>query len=856
MLKRVTFTLVILGFTFFPHAQTTFADIHLKELERKTKTTKGDQQLAYKFIYLLDLTVKESGKLNPTLKKLESKQDNQHQKMLELYRISCNQDLDQRKKDLERFLKENAGSKLWKTMASYRYAMCLDKMDSPEALSYLERNLESYKYYPAISIGQLYNKLGIRHYRTGNINQCLANFQKAADHTDSRDTVNRAGILMNIGVINYRNGNNEAAIRAYKKADQINGNMDKAVQGMIHENLALSYSNYGDSKKAIYYYDKAARIYLQIKDTNNYNKLIQNKCSEYVKNKDYEAAISSLKNTLSFFKRTKNSGAIASGYIHLAQIYAQMHDTASALTAVSTSMQYAKEENNFTYFNAAFTKAGLLQPKPALELLLELDRYMKEKGFSGENYTLYNSIGIRYLKLKNYQKAIQYFEQAIDAELKNTPPRHEYLVGTHQNLGVIYYDLKDYRQALSMYKKAEQYLDVAQENAQNKANRFLLYANVYGKLGQYKDAYLYLSDHKTIQDSLNNLTVNDKLLTLKQDFQTQQISDSLTLNKKELTLSNLKVKAEKATNQRNTIIIFSLIGVMVLIAGLVVLIARSNKQRKKANVLLMIKNEEIHRQQLALQIKNDEIIDSINYAKRLQNTILPPPAKISELYPNHFLLYKPKDIVAGDFYVCESLEMAGKKMSFLAVADCTGHGVPGALVSMVCSAAIKRSVVEFKITDPAKILDKSTELVIESFQTTNEKLKDGMDISLACFDYTEKQIRWAGANNPLWIIRGDELLEYKGDKQPVGLHESAKPFSSHEIEWHEGDRFYFVSDGFADQFGGQSGKKLKSKNFKEFLLATKDLKLSEQGDALNEFFNDWKQAFEQVDDVCVLGIQL
>lgn len=856
MLKRATLFIIVIGITLTAGAQTPFTETYLKELEKKTRTAKGDQQLAYEFIYLLDLTVLKSPKLVGALKKVESKSDIPHQKMIALYRISCNQDLDQRKKDLEKFLAQNAGNNLWKTMATYRYAMYLDKVDAPEALDYLERHVESFKKYPAISLRSIYNTLGIMHYRTGNINKCLANFQKAADHTDPRDTVNRAGILMNIGVINYRNGNNEAAIRAYKKADEINGNKDKAVQGMIQENLALSYSNYGDSKKAIHYYDKAAKIYLQIKDTNKYNSLIQNKCSEYLKSKDYESAISTLKKTLSFFKRTKNEGAIASGYIHLAQIYAQMQDTASALAAVSTSMQYAKEINNFTYFNAAFTKAGLMQPKPALSLLLELDSYLQEKGFTGENYTLYNSIGIRYLKLKNYQKAIQYFKKAIDAELKNTPPNYEHLVGTHQNLGVIYFDLQDYRQALNMYKKAEQYLNVAQEKAQNKADRMLLYANVYGKLGLYKEAYLHLVDHKTIQDSLNKLTVNDKLLALKQDFQTQQISDSLKLNKKELTLSNLKIKAEKATNQRNTIIIFSLIGVMVLITGLVVLIARSNKQRKKANELLILKNEEIHRQQMALQLKNDEIIDSINYAKRLQNTILPPPAKISELFPDHFLLYKPKDIVAGDFYVCESLEIGGKKMGFLAVADCTGHGVPGALVSMVCSAAIKRSVVEFKITDPAKILDKSTELVIEAFQTTNEKLKDGMDISLACFDYAEKQIRWAGANNPLWIVRGEELLEYKGDKQPVGLYETSKPFTSHLIEWHDGDRFYFISDGFADQFGGPSGKKLKSKNFKEFLLASKDRNLAEQGDALNEFFHEWKQGFEQVDDVCVLGISL
>jgi len=261
-------------------------------------------------------------------------------------------------------------------------------------------------------------------------------------------------------------------------------------------------------------------------------------------------------------------------------------------------------------------------------------------------------------------------------------------------------------------------------------------------------------------------------------------------------------------------------------------------------------------QQLIVQQKNDEIIDSINYAKRLQNTILPPQAKIDDLFPQNFVLYKPKDIVAGDFYVCESLEMDNRKIGIVAVADCTGHGVPGALVSMVCSSAIKRSVVEFNLTDPGKILDKSAQLVVESFQSAHEKVKDGMDISLACIDFERKSLQWAGANNPFWMIRNNELIEIKGDKQPVGLNDDKKAFTTHTIQLETGDKLYFISDGYADQFGGINGKKLKTKNLKEILIETSKLTIANQGKRLEEYFMEWKADFEQVDDVCIMGIEV
>jgi len=262
--------------------------------------------------------------------------------------------------------------------------------------------------------------------------------------------------------------------------------------------------------------------------------------------------------------------------------------------------------------------------------------------------------------------------------------------------------------------------------------------------------------------------------------------------------------------------------------------------------LLATKNQEIEH-------KNQEIIDSITYAKRIQEAILLPLNLVKNHLPDSFVLFKPKDIVAGDFYWVEEVD---DKIIF-AAADCTGHGVPGAMVSVVCHNALNSAVHQYDLISPGKILDKTRELVIQQFSKSTEDVKDGMDISLCVLNKKTLQLEFAGANNPLWLLRknDNEIFEIKSTKQAVGKGDLSKPFETHTIQLSPGDLIYIFSDGFADQFGGEKGKKYKYKPFKDLLVLNRNKTLEAQSQVINAEFEKWRQDLEQVDDICVIGVR-
>lgn len=287
---------------------------------------------------------------------------------------------------------------------------------------------------------------------------------------------------------------------------------------------------------------------------------------------------------------------------------------------------------------------------------------------------------------------------------------------------------------------------------------------------------------------------------------------------------------------------------------------------------------EVVRQKEIIEEKNKDITDSIHYAQRIQNVILPPLGDFNDRFFESFVLFKPRDIVSGDFYWIEEVD----DKIYFAVVDCTGHGVPGALVSVVGANGLNRCLVEFDLRSPAEILDKLSEIVRETFAKTDSHVKDGMDMALCCIDKSTNTIQFAGAHNPLWLIRPDtsglpikenvnilksnrgkfSLIEFKSDKKPIGYTYNNDPFTEIEFQLLKGDMIYLFSDGFADQFGGyeqdildRGGKKFKTANFKKLILSIADKDLSEQQMILDDTFDTWKGDLEQLDDVCVLGIR-
>ena len=271
---------------------------------------------------------------------------------------------------------------------------------------------------------------------------------------------------------------------------------------------------------------------------------------------------------------------------------------------------------------------------------------------------------------------------------------------------------------------------------------------------------------------------------------------------------------------------------------------------KERTIEVVAQKAEAEKQRDIADQRNEEILDSINYAKRIQNAILPPEKLIKEHLKDSFVLYKPKDVVAGDFYWLEPKD----GIVIFAAADCTGHGVPGAMVSVICNNALNRSVREHCLIEPGEILTKTREIVIQEFEKSEEEVKDGMDIALCSLK--GMKLQYAGAHNPLWIIRNGEIIETKANKQPIGQFDKLEPYTSHFFDLQSGDGIYIFSDGYVDQFGGENGKKFKAKALRALLLSIQDKDMEEQKFLIDQEFEKWKGDLEQIDDVCMIGVRV
>jgi serine phosphatase RsbU (regulator of sigma subunit) len=268
--------------------------------------------------------------------------------------------------------------------------------------------------------------------------------------------------------------------------------------------------------------------------------------------------------------------------------------------------------------------------------------------------------------------------------------------------------------------------------------------------------------------------------------------------------------------------------------------------------LVQQKTEELNKTLNELRSQTLELTDSISYAKRIQKAILRHPTYIKEILPESFFIYKPKDIIGGDFYLAEIID----DKIVLVVADCTGHGVPGAIISVVCGNALKRSFRKVGLGDAAKVLEQARDLVIETFEGSDEEIKDGMDIALCIIDPETYELNYAGANISLHYTENALLKEVKANKQPVGSHVNKLPFTNHYIQLAKGDSVYLFTDGLPDQFGGPRGKKFKYKQLRELIQASQSSSMYKQGETISAVFEAWKGNLAQVDDICVIGIRI
>lgn len=301
------------------------------------------------------------------------------------------------------------------------------------------------------------------------------------------------------------------------------------------------------------------------------------------------------------------------------------------------------------------------------------------------------------------------------------------------------------------------------------------------------------------------------------------------------------------------ILLYAIVGGLTLFVLIRMRTKKLIANQRHLEAIVSQRTSEVVKQKELVETKNKEITDSITYAQRIQNALLPSKNLIETHLRESFVLYMPKDIVAGDFYW---LETPHQNEVLLAAADCTGHGVPGAMVSVVCNNALNRTVREFKLKRPGEILNKVRDLVIETFETSDTEVKDGMDISLISLNKTTLELRYAGANNDLYILSDGVLKIVQADKQPIGRYVITKEFQEHTIQLKKGDFLYIFTDGYMDQFGGPKGKKFKYSAFREMIIKVQGLSPVEQEDYFKQIILNWMRDVEQIDDICVIGVKV
>lgn len=551
---------------------------------------------------------------------------------------------------------------------------------------------------------------------------------------------------------------------------------------------------------------------------------------------------------IEYAEKSENTEAIIRAHILLGNTHRGNKELEKALAEYQYCLEIEEKENDSIGIARMYNNIGIVYMMSfkydiGIEYWLRsLDIKLALGNLESAASTMAN-IGLYYKDVERFDEAYDYLKQALEINLKLKD--YESIAFNYTVIGRMYQRKGESRKAIKNLNLALIYCDSNQVRF-NKEEAYLGLAESYADVGNYKKAFEMASELILLRRDLYDERNNEITRELTAKFESEKKQKELELLQSVNDAQEAKIAEEQANialkEENNRYLLIGLLMAGLAFISIVFVLIRVRKAKA-----------EIEKQKHIVDEKNREITDSISYAKRLQDAILPVQSTLDKALADNFVLYIPKDIVAGDFYW---LETVNNKV-LIAAADCTGHGVPGAMVSVVCHNALNRAVREFKLESPAKILDKVTELVIETFAKSNHKVKDGMDISLCSIDNNSKEVIYAGANNNLYLIEGStgNLSELKADKQPVGAYDNLKPFNDQVFSLNKSDQIYLFTDDYPDQFGGEKGKKLKYKPFKQLLVDCHLESMNEQKQKLNAFIRSWRGDHEQVDDICIIGIR-
>ncbi|HIN40019.1 MAG TPA: tetratricopeptide repeat protein, partial [Flavobacteriales bacterium] len=626
-----------------------------------------------------------------------------------------------------------------------------------------------------------------------------------------------AATLNNIGNIYVEQGDYAKAIDYYTKSLKIREEIgDRRGIAMSLGNIGVIYKNQGDFAKAIDYYTKSLKIEEEIGNKKGITSSLGNIGNIYLDQGDYAKAIDYYSRCLKIGEEIGDKKSIASSLGNIGIIYADQGDYTKAID----------------YFTRSLT-------------------IKEELGDKNGIATTLGNIGVIYADQGDYAKAIDYYTRSL--KIQEELGDKKGIAISLNNIGAIYQEQGDYAKALEKCTKA---LSIAQEigNVEKIKDASNNLWEIHKKLGKHSQALEMHELYIEMCDSINS--IENKEAIIQQEYKYKYEKDQALEEAKHQEQMALSAEREK----RQQLIAYSAGGglVMVLLFAFFILnrlqvTRRQKKVIEEQKQKVEEQKQVVEEQKQKVEEQKKDITDSIRYAENIQRALLPTIENLKDALPDGFVLFQPKDIVSGDFYWMQHRN----DCVYLAACDCTGHGVPGAFMSMIGSSLLDEAVVEKGISQPNEIFFEVRKGFIHALKQTGKagQQKDGMDATLIAWD-KKKNLQLASAFNPVLIIRNEEITELKPDRQPVGfLTGEQKPFTHHELKLEKGDTVYLFSDGYPDQFGGKKDKKFMMKNFKKLLLSIQDKTMNEQKTILETTMAEWKGDTEQVDDILVMGVR-
>jgi serine phosphatase RsbU (regulator of sigma subunit)/Tfp pilus assembly protein PilF len=604
----------------------------------------------------------------------------------------------------------------------------------------------------------------------------------------------------------------------------------------------------GNSDEALELFEEARKIYLKTGNVKAAASCLNQMADAYMNTGKYDEALLKSYDAYKEFEQVGDKSGMAGALIGSGNVYQSMGNYDKAILDFEKALSIAKEakdlSNEANCMNNLANVYGLLEKNDTAINYLEQAGAIYQKMNDKFNYgKVLNNIGTVYKDIEQYDKAEDYFLQALDVRKSINDNRGMSI--TLANLGALMNDKKAPDKAIDYLGRA---LGFAKKSGATDIE-LVIYECI-------SESYLQKEDYKKALE-FANLEAN-----LKDSLFDDNLSKGIAEMQAKFGVEKAESDKKAAENEKKLLAWASTIVGAFLIVFVFFLWNRA-VTRKRVNAQLNQQNEEIEKKNSALksanveiESKNKDITDSIQYARRIQEAILPEVEFNATFKDSAFVVYRPKDIVSGDFYW---MAQTADHLLFAAV-DCTGHGVPGAFVSIVCSNLLSQSVKEHGLLRPDEILNDVNVRLSETLRqrVDESRVRDGMDIALCCVNKKTLHMTFAGAFNPVWIIRNNELTELLPDKFPVGLfeEEELRKFTYKETQLKKGDRLYVFTDGYSDQFGGELGKKYKRSTFQSFIKNIQHKPIKEHGKLLLAEHLRWKGSNEQIDDILVLGIEV